>query len=86
MPSGLFPIRTNLELWILQTVGRTPWTGDHLRRKAATQTGQQKHRRNADRHPCLEWDSNARSQKKRIPIYLFIISLTSPLKLKNPKG
>jgi hypothetical protein len=27
-PSGLFPIRINLKLWILQTVGRTPWTGD----------------------------------------------------------
>jgi hypothetical protein len=27
-PSGLFPIRINLELLVLQTVGRAPWTGD----------------------------------------------------------
>jgi hypothetical protein len=26
-------------------------------------TGQHKHRINADRHPCLEWDSNLRSQR-----------------------
>jgi hypothetical protein len=31
-------------------------------RKAAAYTGQHKHRINADRHPCLEWDSNPRSQ------------------------
>jgi hypothetical protein len=27
-PSGLLPFRTILEIWILQTVGRTRWTGD----------------------------------------------------------
>jgi hypothetical protein len=32
------------------------------RRKAATYIGQHKHRINADRHPCLEYDSNPRSQ------------------------
>jgi hypothetical protein len=32
----------------------TPWTGDQPCRKAATYTGQHKHRRNADRYPCLE--------------------------------
>jgi hypothetical protein len=32
------------------------------RRKAATNTGQYKHRINANKHPCLEWDSNPRSQ------------------------
>jgi hypothetical protein len=32
------------------------------RRKAATYTGQHKHRRNADRHPRLEWEPNPRSQ------------------------
>jgi hypothetical protein len=29
--------------------------GDQPCRKAATYTGQHKHRRNADTHPCLEW-------------------------------
>jgi hypothetical protein len=36
---------------ILCTVVRTPWTGD-----------QYKHIINADRHPCVKWDSNPRSQ------------------------
>jgi hypothetical protein len=31
------------------------------RRKAATYTEQRKHRINADKHPCLEWDSNPQS-------------------------
>jgi hypothetical protein len=56
-PSGLFPTRVNLELWILQTAGRIPWTGDQPCSKAATYT-EHKHRRNADRHSRLEWDSN----------------------------
>jgi hypothetical protein len=37
-PSGLFPIRINLELWILETAGRSSWTGDRPCRKAATCT------------------------------------------------
>jgi hypothetical protein len=57
-PSDLFPIRINQELWSLQTVGRTPWTGDQPCRKAATYTGQHKYRINADRHPCLKLYSN----------------------------
>jgi hypothetical protein len=36
--------------------------GESACRKAATYTGQHKHRINADRHPCLEWDLNLRSQ------------------------
>jgi hypothetical protein len=55
-PSGLFSIRINLELWILQTVGRTPWTGDQPCQKAANYAGQHKHRRNAERHRCLQLD------------------------------
>jgi hypothetical protein len=31
--------------------------------KAAIYTGQHKHRINADRQPCLEWDSNSRSKR-----------------------
>jgi hypothetical protein len=62
--SELFPIRINLELWILQSVVRIPWTGDQPCHKAATYTGQHKQRRNADRHSCLEWDS-----KYTIPVF-----------------
>jgi len=42
------------------TVGRTPWTGNRpVARTLLTQdTTTQK---NADTHPCLEWDSNPRS-------------------------
>jgi hypothetical protein len=40
--------------------GRTPWTGDQpVVRPPPT------HRINAHRHPCLEWDSNQRSQYLR---------------------
>jgi hypothetical protein len=38
---------------ILYTVGRTPWTGISIE--------QHKHRINAHRHPCLEWNSKPRS-------------------------
>jgi hypothetical protein len=59
-PSGLFPNRINLELWVLQTIDRTPWTDDQSCRKAATYTEHHEHRRNAERDPCLEWVSNPR--------------------------
>jgi hypothetical protein len=36
--------------------GISPSQGSYLH------TGQHKHRINANRHPCLEWDSNPRSQ------------------------
>jgi hypothetical protein len=58
--SGLFPIRIHL---VLHTVGRTPWTADQPYLKADTSTGQHKQRRNADKHPCLEWDSNTQTQR-----------------------
>jgi hypothetical protein len=51
--SGLLPLRINLDLWILQTVGNTPWTDDQPCRKAATYIWQHKHRRNEDTYPCL---------------------------------
>lgn len=34
--TSLFPIRINLDLWILLTLDRTPWTGDQPCRKAST--------------------------------------------------
>jgi hypothetical protein len=39
--------------------------GGSARRKAATYTEQHRHRINAHRHPCHEWDSNPRSQCSR---------------------
>jgi hypothetical protein len=49
---------------ILYTVGRTPWTGDQpvagpLSTHRTTQT---QNKCTQYRHPCLEWDSNPRSQ------------------------
>jgi hypothetical protein len=41
---SLFSFRIHPKLWILQRVARTPWT-DHLRRKAATYTGQNNNRK-----------------------------------------
>jgi hypothetical protein len=46
----------------LYTVGRTPWTEDQPVEGHYLHIGQHKHRINAHRHPCLEWDSNPRSQ------------------------
>jgi hypothetical protein len=46
---------------IFYTVRRIPWTGS-VRLMDATYNWQHKHRRNADRHPCLKWDSNPRLQ------------------------
>jgi hypothetical protein len=59
--SGLLPFGTNLELRILQTVGRTPCAGDQPCHKAVTYTGQHKHRRNMYENLCHEWDSNPRA-------------------------
>jgi hypothetical protein len=45
---------------ILYTGGKDSLDGGSARRKAATCT--QNNRINAHRHPCLEWDTNPRSQ------------------------
>jgi hypothetical protein len=55
--SGPWPFFQFLDLY---TVGRTHLTGDPPRRYLHTR--QHKHRINAHRHPCLEWNSNPRSQ------------------------
>lgn len=67
----IFSLSLSLSLWfysqldpgrffsflILYTLGRTPWTGDQsVARPLPT------HRIKAHRHPCLDWDSNPRSQ------------------------
>jgi hypothetical protein len=57
------PVRINLQPWILQAADLTPWKEDQPWRRVANYTGQHKPRRNAERHPCLEWDSNPRSQR-----------------------
>jgi hypothetical protein len=48
IPSGLFPIRVNLELRILWTVRRTPRMGDQPHGKVATYTRRYHHRNNAE--------------------------------------
>jgi hypothetical protein len=53
--SGLFPSRIDQTIWILLTVGSTPWMGDQ------SYAGHHKHRWNEDRHPCLQWGSTPRS-------------------------
>jgi hypothetical protein len=48
-------------VWICCTAGRTFWTGDQPdARPLPTQDNATQ--KNADTHPCLEWDSNSRSQ------------------------
>jgi hypothetical protein len=55
---GLF-----FSLLILYTISRTPLTRDQpFARSLYLYTGQHKHRINAQRHPCFEWDSNPRSE------------------------
>jgi hypothetical protein len=56
LPWPLFQFRN------LYTVGRTPWTGDQSIGGRFVHTEQHKHRINAHRRPCLEWDSDLRSQ------------------------
>jgi hypothetical protein len=50
---------------ILYRVGRTPWTGDQpvARPLPTHRTTQTQNKRTQYRHPCLEWDSNPRSQR-----------------------
>jgi hypothetical protein len=47
---------------ILYIVGRTSWTEISRSQGRYLHTELHKHRINAHRHPCLEWDSNPRSQ------------------------
>jgi hypothetical protein len=47
---------------IWYTVDRTPWTGISPSQGLYLHIGQHKHRINANRHPCLKWDSKPRSQ------------------------
>jgi hypothetical protein len=44
------------------TVCRTPWTGDRPNSKTLP-TQVNTTQKNADTHPCLEWDLNPRSQR-----------------------
>jgi hypothetical protein len=48
---------------ILYTVGRTPWMGDEpVARPLPTPRITQTQNKRTHTHPCLEWDSNTRSQ------------------------
>jgi hypothetical protein len=44
------------------TVGRTLWRGISSPQCRYLHTDEHTHRRNAHRHPCLEWNSNPQSQ------------------------
>jgi hypothetical protein len=48
-----------LQFFNLKRIGRTPWTG------ISPTQGRYLHKRriNADKHPCVRWDSNPRSQR-----------------------
>jgi hypothetical protein len=59
---GLFPFRINSEIMNLLDSWYDSFDGGATQRKVATYTRQHKHRIKAHRHPCLEWDSNPRSQ------------------------
>jgi hypothetical protein len=50
---------------ILYIVGRTPWTWDQpvARSLPSHRTTQTQNKRTQYRHPCLQWDSNPRSQR-----------------------
>jgi hypothetical protein len=50
---------------ILYMVGTTPWTEDQTvaRPLPAHRTAQTQNKRTQYRYPCLEWDSNPRSQR-----------------------
>jgi hypothetical protein len=50
---------------ILYTGGRIPWTGGQPVAKPLPthRTTQTQNKRTQYRHPCLEWDSNPRSQR-----------------------
>jgi hypothetical protein len=50
-------------LFIFYTAGRAPWMGISLSRGRYLHTGRYKHRINAHGYPCLERDSNPRSQR-----------------------
>jgi hypothetical protein len=48
---------------LFYTVGRTPWTSDQpVARPLPTHGTTQTQTKRPHRHPCLEWDSNPRSQ------------------------
>jgi hypothetical protein len=49
---------------LFYTVGRTTWTGDQsVARPLPTHRTTQIQNKRTHRHPCLEWDSNPRSQR-----------------------
>jgi hypothetical protein len=49
---------------LFYTDGRTPWTSDQsIARPLPTHRTTQTQYKRTHRHPCLQWDSNARSQR-----------------------
>jgi hypothetical protein len=58
-PCGPWPLFQFLNLY---TAGRTPWTGHQPVARPLPTYRTTQYRINAHGHPCLEWDSNTRSQ------------------------
>jgi hypothetical protein len=56
-PSGLFPVKIKLKIWISERVGRA-LVGLMI---SIVERPPLAHRRNSDKRQCLEWDSNPRS-------------------------
>jgi hypothetical protein len=62
--SPLLGFGRHFSFLILYTVGRTPWTGDQpVARPLPTYRATQTQNKHTHRQPCLEWDSNPRSQR-----------------------
>jgi hypothetical protein len=59
----------NSGIWILQTVGRTPWTGDQPCRKAAIYDGQYKHKMRADSMPLVVFEPTISLFEQRKTLY-----------------
>jgi hypothetical protein len=73
---GLFYIRINMEIWILQRVDRNVRNGDKPCHKAAIYTGQHKHRSNLDTdiHASSEnrtYDPSVREDENRACLRLW---------------
>jgi hypothetical protein len=63
--SPLFGLGRFFSFLNLYTIGRAPWTGDQpaARPLPTRRTKQTQNKRTQYKHPCLEWDSNPRSQR-----------------------
>jgi hypothetical protein len=59
-PLACSDIELATEIGILYKIYGTPWMGDLPIARPFIYTGRHEHGRNADIHPCLDWDSKPR--------------------------